>query len=482
MKVPQIITALLLSGLAANAEVKLPNAISSNMVIQQSTNARVWGTATKNAKVEISMSWNSNKVTVQADKEGKFQAEIPTPAGSFDPQTLDFKDLKDGKVTSISNVLIGEVWLASGQSNMQMPLKGYPGCCVEDGWEEIVFSDREADHVRFITQYPKHSYTPLDDIDGTWTVPSAAVATEYSATAWHFAKNLSHALNVPVGIVSVAYGGSKVESWMNEELLHKHGYSTKKEDIEAVEQEWERILLPYNAMFHPVKKLTYKGIIWYQGESNVGANNFEAVMTDMVAFWRQEIGLGDIPFYMCEIAPYYYGPYNSAAFLRESQYKLSQLIPNCGLVSTCDLALPQEKFNIHPRQKKQVGQRLAWLALNKTYGREMFMASGPTYKEMYIEGNEAFVGFDNLQMGICSNYMIEGFDIAGDDHVFHRADSVWVKWQTNHVAVSSKKVPKPVAVRFCFRDFSHGTLIGGGFLPAYPFRSDDWTDAKYAEE
>ncbi|MCQ2252431.1 MAG: sialate O-acetylesterase [Bacteroidales bacterium] len=465
---------------SANAEVILPNTISSNMVLQQNANAKVWGTASKNAKVEITGSWNKQKITVTADKDGNFIAELPTPAGSFTPWDVQFRDTKDGKTTTISNILIGEVWIASGQSNMQMPLKGFGGCCVEDGWEEIAFADREADHVRFIHQEPKHSYTPLHDLDEKWTVPSAESATEYSAVAWHFAKNLSHALNVPVGIVQIAYGGTKVESWLNEDILHKHGYSTKKEDIDKVNWDYEKILLPYNAMYTPVKNFTAKGVIWYQGESNVGASNFEVLMKDMVELWRGD--LGQIPFYMVEIAPYYYGPDNSGAILRESQYKLSKEIPNCGLVSTCDLVLPQEKFNIHPRQKKPVGQRLAWMALNKTYGKYKFMSSGPTYKTFYVEGNEAFVEFENLQMGICSNYMIEGFDVAGDDHVFHRADSVWLKWQTNHVVVSSKKVAKPVAVRFCFRDFSHSTLFGGGFLPAYPFRSDDWTDAKYAEE
>ena len=459
---------------SAFGEVKLPNIIGSNMVIQQNSKARVWGTANKNAKVEITLSWSGNKVTAVAGKDGRFAAELPTPAASFDAQTISFKDLSDSKTLTLSNILIGEVWLASGQPNMQMPLKGFPGCCVEDGYEEIIFSDREQNNVRFYNVPMKHSYELEENTDGVWTVPSAEVATEYSATAWHFAKNLSHALGVPVGIVSAAYGGTKVESWMSKQLLEAHGISTKKEDIENVEYEYEKILLPYNAMFHPIRQFTYKGIIWYQGESNVGRPDFEPLMKDMVQHWRSEIGLGDIPFFMVEIAPYYYGAENNAARLREMQFRLSKEIPNSGLVSTCDLALPQERFNIHPRQKKPVGQRLAWLALNKTYGKSVFMASGPTYKELIIEGNEAFVGFDNLQMGICSNYMIEGFEIAGEDHVFHEADSVWLRWQTNHVVVSSKKVAKPVAVRYCFKDFAHGTLYGGGFLPAYPFRTDDW--------
>ena len=460
--------------MTANAEIKLPNIIGSNMVLQQNTEVRIWGVANKNAKVEITLSWNSNKVTAVADADGKFSATLPTPSATFEPQSIVLKDRSDNKSLTLGNILIGEVWLASGQSNMQMPLKGFPGCCVEDGFEEIIFSDREQNNVRFFTVPLKHSYNLEEDVDAVWTIPSADVATEYSAVAWHFAKNLSHALNVPVGIVVAAYGGTKVESWMSKSLLEAHGISTKKEDIENVEYEYEKILLPYNAMFWPIRNYTYKGIIWYQGESNVGRPDFEPLMKDMVKLWRSEIALGDIPFYMVEIAPFYYGENNDAARLREMQFRLSNEIPNSGLVSTCDLALPQERHNIHPRQKKPVGQRLAWMALNKTYDKKMFMASGPTYKELIVEGNEAFVGFDNLQMGICSNYMIEGFEVAGEDRVFYEADSVWLRWQTNHVVVSSKKVAKPVAVRYCYKDFSHGTLYGGGFLPAYPFRTDNW--------
>ena len=475
MKKRFILSILLALGtIIAKAEIKLPNIIGSNMVLQQNSKARVWGTANKNAKVEITTSWSSAKVSTTADNNGNFSAEIPTPSASFESHTIDFKDLSDKKSILLTNILIGEVWLASGQSNMQMPLKGFPGCCVEDGFEEIAFANNEKNNVRFFTVPLKHSYELEENVDAHWTIPSAEYATEYSAVAWHFAKNLSHSLGSPIGIVSAAYGGTLVQSWMNKQLLEAHGISTKKEDIENVEWEYEKIMLPYNAMFYPIRKFTYKGIIWYQGESNVGRPNFESLMKDMVKLWRNDINLGDIPFYMVEIAPYQYTGETDAAKLREIQFKLSNEIPNSGLVSTCDLVLPQELYNIHPRNKKTVGQRLAWLALNKTYSKSMFMASGPTFKEIIVEGNEAFVGFDNLQMGICSNYMIEGFEVAGDDHIFHQADSVWLRWQTNHVVVSSKKVAKPVAVRYCFKNFSHGTLYGGGFLPAYPFRTDNW--------
>ena len=280
-------------------------------------------------------------------------------------------------------------------------------------------------------------------------------------------------------LFEAAYGGTLVESWMSKALLEKHGVSTKKEDIEKVEWEYEKILLPYNAMFWPIHKFTYKGVIWYQGCSNVGKHNtYYQRLKDMIQLWRSDIGLGDIPFYMVEIAPYDYGSGDSP-FLREIQLKVAREVKNSGLVTTSDLVLPQERYNIHPRQKKAVGQRLAALSLNKTYGMETFISSGPTFKELIIEGNEAFVGFDNLQLGLCSNYMIEGFEVAGQDKVFYPADKVWLRWQTNHVAVSSEKVKNPVAVRYCFKDFYTGNLLyGGGMIPAYPFRTDNWDEVK----
>ncbi len=458
----------------ATAEVKLPHIIGNNMVLQQQTNVRLWGKG--KGVVEIKASWATNVVKVQVGSDGNWSAELSTPEASFVPQSIQLTDA-DKQTLTLSNVLIGEVWLASGQSNMEMPLKGFAGCCVEGGLDEVLNASQEKG-VRFFTVPLKQSYQIEQDVDAQWTLPSAQTAPEYSATAWFYAKAISHALNVPVGIVSCAYGGTKVESWMSKELLESYGLSTKKEDVENTEWPFLRIMLPYNAMFSPVSHFTYKGIIWYQGESNMGGHKeYAQRLTDMVKLWRTNIGLGDIPFYYVEIAPY--GDESQggkAAFLREAQFNAQKMIPNSGMISTCDLVLPQEYYNIHPRNKKTVGQRLASLALNRTYGLTQFIAGGPTYKDLTIEGNEAFVGFDNLPMGICSNYMIEGFEVAGADKVFYPADKVWLRWQTNQVVVSSSKVDKPVAVRYCFRDFSHGTLYGGSFMPAFPFRTDNWEE------
>ena len=473
------IASLAIAAVATNiayAEVKLPSIIGSNMVLQQQSEARLWGIA--KGTVKITTSWSSNTISAQTDNNGHWQAQIPTPTASFEPQTITLTDA-DKKSITLSNVLIGEVWLASGQSNMEMPLKGFPGCCIEGGIDEIFNASTEKG-IRFFTVPLKQSYQEETDVDAQWTIPSAQTAPDYSATAWYYAKSVSHALDVPIGIVSCAYGGTKVESWMSKELLESYGLSTQKEDIENTQWPFYRRMVTYNAMFCPIHQYTYKGIIWYQGESNVGEHaTYAQRLADMVSLWRKQIGLGNIPFYYVEIAPYCYeddGQAGKAAWLREAQFNAQKLIPNSGIVSTCDLVLPQEYHNIHPRNKKTVGQRLASLALNQTYNQIQFVPGGPTYKELIVEGNEAFVGFDNLPMGICSNYMIEGFEVAGADKIFYPADKVWLRWQTNHIVVSSEKVSQPVAVRFCFRDFAHGTLYGGSFMPAFPFRTDNWDE------
>jgi hypothetical protein len=199
-------------------------------------------------------------------------------------------------------------------------------------------------------------------------------------------------------------------------------------------------------------------------------------LADMVQLWRKEWGLGELPFYFAEIAPYAYGgtQQEKAAYLREAQFRAQSLIPNSAMISTNDLVEPYEIYNIHPRNKTKVGQRLSYLALNLTYGLKQIHCFGPQYKSWTAKGSEAWVSFDHLEMGICRNYDLRGFEVAGEDRVFHPADKVWLHWQTNEVVISSEKVPNPVAVRYCFRDFQVGTMIGGNELPTIPFRTDNW--------
>ncbi|MDO4462490.1 MAG: sialate O-acetylesterase [Bacteroidia bacterium] len=472
------LAALLLCSTIANATIKLPAVIGDNMVVQQNADVRLWGNAAANGEVKISTSWGAT-ASVKADKEGKFLTTVKTQAGSYDEQSITITD-KDGSVT-LNNILVGEVWFAGGQSNMEMPLKGFGGCIVKDGVDEAIQAEQYP-AIRFFTVPKLHSFEDVTDCNSAWkTTKNFSDVMEFSATAWYFARNLQPALDVPVGIVVCAYGGSRVESWMPESLLKNYAdIDYSKEGVERYQPDWERPLVAYKGMFHVAHQFTYRGIIYYQGCSNVGRHETYAErLADMVKQWRGEMGLGEIPFYYVEIAPYAYDGDNaegiSGALLREAQYKAQDLIPNSGMISTNNAVLPFEVVNIHPQLKQPVGARLSYLALNKTYGYKYLCCQGPIFSGQWeVKDGEAWIKMGNITHGICRNYDIQGFEVAGEDKVFYAADKVWVHWQTDEVVVSSEKVSKPVAVRYCFKNFQIGTLIGGNDLPCVPFRTDNW--------
>ncbi|MDE6270213.1 MAG: sialate O-acetylesterase, partial [Muribaculaceae bacterium] len=293
--------------LGGNAVVRPNSLIGDNMVLQQQTDARLWGTADPGSTVTATTSWNGKSYTGTADADGRWTIAVATPDASYTPYEITLSDGSDD--VTLKNILIGEVWLASGQSNMQMPLKGFGGCCMKDGFKEIAGSRAWADKVRFFTVPLTQSYTPVDDVNARWEVPSPETSPEFSGVAWHYAKQLSEVLDVPVGIVSAAYGGARVESWTPRDILETYSdVSLDPKDIEPMTH-YLRPLLMYNAMFNPVSPYTYKGIIWYQGCSNVGNHDtYPDRLATMITRWRSDIGLGDIPFYAVEIAPYQFGP------------------------------------------------------------------------------------------------------------------------------------------------------------------------------
>lgn len=349
--------ALALSLLTAGAAVRPSAMVSDHMVLQQNTDARLWGKARPGASVTATASWGAT-ATARANASGAWSLRIATPGASYTPHTITLTD-GDGEPATISDVLIGEVWLASGQSNMEMPLKGFPGCCVDGGYDEIASSRSRAGSVRFINVPLTQSYQPVDTINSRWTTPSPETAPDYSALAWHYACRMADVLDLPVGIVSAAYGGARVESWMPREILETYpDVSLDPKDVEAMVH-YRRPLLMYNAMFHPIKDYTYRGIIWYQGCSNVSTyQTYADRLATMVAHWRSEIGEGDIPFYAVEIAPYDYDDpeeQGRAPFLRLAQWDAVSRIPNSDMISINDLVKPHERHNIHPADKASVG-------------------------------------------------------------------------------------------------------------------------------
>lgn len=459
---------------AVNARIVPGPVISDNMVLQQNTDVKIYGTADPRSEVTLTPSWSTQPVVTHADATGAWSVALKTPGATFEPQTIT---ISDGEPLTLNNILIGEVWLASGQSNMQMPLKGFDGCCTLNGFDEIAKSGRQADRIRFITVPLSQSYTPVDTITSQWVVPSVDTAPDFSAVAWYFANRLADVLNVPVGIVSAAYGGAKVESWTPRDILETYpDVSLNPKDMENMVHYW-RPMLMYNAMFHPIRNYTVNGIIWYQGCSNTSTyETYADRLATMVKRWRSELGRGDIPFYSVEIAPYQYDSLveeGKAAYLREQQWRATELIPNSGIISTNDLVEPYERFNIHPGNKKPVGDRLGNLALNRTYGKWMLPDRGPVYAGHTVKGDEIWVKLDSKYGGICRNYDIRGFQVAGADKVFHPAEAT-LKWDTNEIIVKSPEVKNPVAVRYCFADWMPGTMYSADYMPLTPFRSDDW--------
>lgn len=468
-----VLAAVAAAGVDVNAEVRPASMIGDNMILPQNTDAKLWGTADPGEKVTVIPSWSGKKYETTADRTGEWSLAVATPEGSFAPMSLQIYG-ETGPARNIHNVLIGEVWLASGQSNMEMPLKGFDGCIVKDGFKEIAGSNAYADRVRFFTVPNKQSYTPQDDVDAHWTVPSPETSPEYSAVAWHFAKQTSDVLQVPVGIVRAAYGGSRVESWLPADILKTYkDVDLDPKAIEAYNPSWERPLLMYNAMFNPVCNYSYNGIIWYQGCSNVNqADTYADRLETMVRHWRGQIGRGDIPFYAVEIAPYEYGS-GKSPYLRLAQWDAVKALPNADMICINDLVQPNERYNIHPGDKESVGRRLSDLALNKTYGKKQFMEGSPRYTGHRVDGDKMIVGIESKNKGICSNYDIRGFEIAGDDGEFYEVNpaDVTFLWQTNEFQLTNPNVKNPKYVRYGFRDFMPGTVFGGNHLPLIPFSS-----------
>ena len=288
-------------------------------------------------------------------------------------------------------------------------------------------------------------------------------------------------LNVPVGIISCAYGGSKVEGWMPKEKLDTYaGWDMAKEEKDSAMNEYERIGVMYNAMLHPVIGYTVKGFLWNQGESNVGRHKeYPGHQRDMVEIWREKWGRGDLPFYFVELPGWKYGDGDetAAAYFRECQHKAAEITPNSGIVCTTDLMYPFELEDIHARKKREIGERLAFMAAARTYGLNGVPHTYPTFKSVELKGSTALLRFDNADAGLNPNMNLPGFEVAGEDRVFYPANAS-EDWNARTVTVSSDKVKDIKAVRYCFHNFAIGQLKDMYGMPLVPFRTDDWDDAK----
>ncbi|MCL1821327.1 MAG: sialate O-acetylesterase [Prolixibacteraceae bacterium] len=446
------------------SEVKLPVILGDNMVLQQQTQAAIWGKASPHKSVRVTTSWDKKSYTTHSDVNGNWKLKVQTPVAGG-PYEIS---LSDGKELIIKNVLIGEVWVCSGQSNMEMPVKGFNSEPVIGSNEAIATSSGK--NIRFITITRETSLEPRDDFKGVWLECEPQNVAEFSATGYFFGEMLYRALNVPIGLICSSWGGTRIEPWISENGLSDFDWVQlpDKNAQSGVNAQTPTVL--FNAMINPMLGYGIRGAIWYQGESNrEEPDRYEKLMPRLVENWRKEWNIGDFSFYYAQIAPYDYRGGLNSAYLREAQQKSSETIANGGMACLMDVG---ERYSIHPANKKAVGDRLAYLALAKTYGKKGFAHSGPVFKEMKVEGSVVKLYFDNVPNGLTSyGKELELFKVSGENKNFHQAKAViWGK----EVWLSSPYVSNPVAVRYAFDDFVVGDLFNTEGLPASSFRTDSW--------
>jgi sialate O-acetylesterase len=456
------------------ANITLPSFFGDNMVLQQQTDAAIWGWAKANSTVQVTTSWNKKKYSAKADNWGKWKLAVATPAAGG-PYEIT---ITDGTALTLHNILIGEVWLCSGQSNMEMPMKGFRDQPIY-GSNDAVFNS-ENDNIRLYIVPRSVKVTAQDSSkNNSWKIAGPESVSNFSATAYYFGKLLQERLKVPIGLVNISYGGTPAEAWMGATALQAFPEFTIPTIADTAKVNNRSPTVLYNGMLHPFAGYAIKGCIWYQGESNNGRpDQYEKLFPAMIASWREEFGQGNFPFYYAQIAPYKYwrsGEGNSpnvkenSAYLRDAQRKAALKVPESGMVVLMDIG---EENNIHPANKEIGGRRLAYLALAKTYGQKGFAYNSPTFDSLLVSGSVATVRFKDAPNGITSfGKPLLNFEIAGADKNFRPAKAVI---NNGRVLVSSPDVPTPVAVRYAFKDFVVGDLFSTEGYPVSSFRTDDW--------
>jgi sialate O-acetylesterase len=463
----------LLTVAKVNAKIKLPALVGDNMVLQQSTNVKIWGWSTPNAMVRVTPSW-CKAVKVKADNDGNWLVVVKTPAASFVKRSIT---ISDGDAVTINNILIGEVWLCTGQSNMQIPMQGGRDCPIE-GSQQVIVESAQYPDIRLFTVKVDGKLEKQADVTGNWQVATPSIVKQFSAIGYLYGLNLQKALHVPVGIINSSCGGTWIETWFPTELQKKFDdfdpASVARKDMSGMTT--TEIL--YNGMIYPLHNYAIKGFCWYQGETNVGrSKHYAEKMVAMINNWREIWGGDKKSFYYVEIAPCDHGEENiDEALVREQQAKVMSMVDNVGMVCTNDLIYEYERGNVHATQKIPVAQRLAYWALSKDYGYgDAIKTIGPTYKSMEVQdGGVVKVSFNGSDCGFIIKGDIVGFELAGADKIFHPATAVRRRPDATVLYVSCYAVGKPVAIRYNFKNYSPGSLWDAFGQPVVPFRSDNF--------
>lgn len=439
--------------------IRLPALVGSNMVLQQNDSVSIWGWANPSERITVFTGWDNRSTTVTTSGDAKWTLKVHTPVAGG-PYEIR---LKGANEIVLKNILIGEVWLCSGQSNMEY---GYYNGIRQIAAELPVCHNN---NIRFFN-IPKTTAASLqDDCSGKWEVCDSNSLKTFSAVGYFFGLKLQQSLRVPVGLINASWGGTPAEVWAPEHLVAGDpGLSAAAARL-APSVWWpNKPGYAYNAMIAPLVNFNIKGVIWYQGEANVNtADTYAPLFTGLIKTWRAAWHR-ELPFYYVQIAPFSYDKEYQAALLREAQARTSAL-PGTGMVVVADVT--ENVKDIHPQDKKTVGNRLANWALGENYGKTGFAWKSPVFKEMSISKNKALIRFANVPASLS----IKGeapvaLYIAGADHVFYEASA---KVDKDVLIVWSKKVDKPEMVRYGFSNTAIGNIFSLEGLPVAPFRTDD---------
>lgn len=440
------------------ANVSLPNIFSDNMVLQRNSEVKIWGWANPKEEIKLVSSWNNQEYKTIATNQAKWELTIKTPEAGG-PFTISIKGYNE---VVLKNILIGEVWLCTGQSNMEMSASWG----IENGEEEM--ENATNPNIRFFTVPKLTATSPQNNLLGNWVESTPETMKYFSAIGYFFAKRLREELkNVPIGLISSNWGGTPAEIWMPEEVVNNDPLLLENAK-KLNEQEYgpRQPGRAYNAMIYPIVGFKIAGTLWYQGESNVGSLVYDKTLGALITSWRKEWN-DDFPFYYVQIAPYKTGSNNfSNVTVRNSQRKLLNEISKTGMVLTSDIS---DTIDIHPKNKKSVGIRLANLALADTYKVNSNLVNGPLYKKFKIEKNKAVVSFDHADGLYFVNKVSNQFELAGADGTFFPAEA---SIKNNQVILTSKKVPKPEKVRFAWGNTTQSDLFNKANLPASCFITD----------
>jgi sialate O-acetylesterase len=485
------------TGFVSHAEVKLPHVLSSHMVLQRDRPVHIWGWSEPGEKVTVSL--NAASQTATGDQLGHWSVYLPPQAagGPFQVKVSGTNNI------ALDDVMIGDVWFASGQSNMEMPLKGFPGnAVVNNAAEEI----RTANHpnIRFLLVSRTAVEFPLPDYDASWTVCTPKTASDFSAVAYFFGRHIAEEEHVPVGLIDSAWGGTPAEAWISLNGLSSDAglipvFAARAEMVDAQADmsaqlraekrettaaeaggqnppkhawhpdpaSWAPAWL-YNGMIAPAVDFAIKGVIWYQGESNSGALRapmYEKVFRALIADWRMHWRGGNFPFLFVQISSFEPDTTEFWPIIREAQRRTLS-VANTAMVVTIDIGNPD---NVHPANKQDVGARLALAARALAYG-ENVEYSGPLFRETSVEEYRVRVWFDHASSGlVAKGGTLQGFEIAGDDHHFTPANA---RIDGQSVLVLSSQINAPKYVRYGWANAPMVNLFNGAGLPASPFTSE----------